>query len=123
MGVVALSPRDGTTEVLYDGDALGGPPSALRLDPNGVLHALVAYPDAWSTEEMRLLRLDGPAPTVLHHVSGFALSGLAFDDAGLIYVGNRSTDSTNGLWLVDSTGAAEGPWATGLPPLEIEIRR
>ena len=125
MGVVALSPLDGATEVLFDGDALGGPPSLVRRDPDGAMYALITYPDAWALDpEMRLIRLEHPTPTVLYAVPGFKLSGLAFDSAGLAYVGNRTADATNGVWRVNPTDVTtEGPFATGLPPLEVEIFR
>jgi hypothetical protein len=124
MGIVALNPIDGSTEVLWAGSALNGAPSALRADPSGTLHALVIYPDGWTAEEMRLLRLDAATPKVIYSAPGFNLSGLAFDELGRAYVGNRTTDATNGVWRIDpATLTAEGPFVTGLPPLELEIVR
>ncbi|MBI5507742.1 MAG: hypothetical protein HY903_03200 [Deltaproteobacteria bacterium] len=124
IGVAAVDPASGAASILYGGRALGGPPISMSAAPDGRLHALISFPDGMLPTEMRLVRLDSGAATTLYRASGFNLAGLAFDAAGNVFIGNRSPDSSAGLWRIDAaTGSTAGPFATGLLPVEIEIAR
>lgn len=115
----------GQTSVIADEAALGGQPTALVSDAGGDLHAIVSVPDpasAFVTLEMRLVKIGAGGVATLHAYPGFTLSGLAFDSEGRVWFGNRSSTTDAGLWrLTPATGAIEGPYATGLPPLDIAI--
>ncbi len=119
--VVTYDSQTDETAVLATGATLDGSPYALRASPSGMAHALVAVPDPatpYATLEMRVVQIDAGGVTSLHDSAGFSLSGLAFDAAGRLYVGNRSTGAGAGVWIIDTD--TQGPYVTGLPPLEIE---
>ncbi len=117
--VARVDPQSGAGEVVADALDLGGfPTGGLRVDADGAVYVLIAAPDAFTVDEMRLVRLTSGAPDILYASPGFTLSGLAVD-GGLVYVGDRSPDSTAGLWAIDAAGRS-GPYTTSLPPYEIE---
>ncbi len=121
-GIAAVSPLDGSTEIVVSGTTLAGPPSFVEQANDGSWVAVVAVPDAWTPTEMRLVHGDGAGMTTLYTSPGFTLSGLAIDPQGRAYVGNRSSDATEGVWRVSlGGGSPEGPIATGLPPFELKI--
>ncbi|MFC1610003.1 hypothetical protein ACFL6C_03535 [Myxococcota bacterium] len=122
MGVMSLDPTTGETEVAVAGATMGGPPSAIARNSAGVLFALVSIPNGWVPTEMQLLRLAGSTPEVLYNSPGYTLAGVAVDAEGRAYVGNRSPDENAGLWIIDPlSGQQRGPFATCLPPFDIEI--
>ncbi len=116
---------------LLAGDVLGGPPTAIESAADGGLLALVYIPNPQNSllaKEMKLIRINGIPPqvetTTISSSAGFALSGLAQADDGRLFFGNRSTDSSAGLYevkAVDQTASIVGPFKPRLPPIEIVV--
>ncbi|MEM6731861.1 MAG: hypothetical protein AAF658_09905, partial [Myxococcota bacterium] len=123
-GIVSIDTTSGTTSLVISDADLGGYPNGLVVGANGELFTLVAVPGAelFSTQEMRAVRVSGGVASTLYSSPGFTLSGLAVLD-GELYVGNRSSDATQGIWTVElDTGTVSGPIATTVPPFAFVVR-
>ena len=121
MGLVQVNLETRHSSVVVDGRALARAPLALRVNALGEPHLLIAHPDGFNTQQMRLVRVDQGFVETRHSSQGFTLSGLAFEAEGNAFLGNRSLDQQAGLWKISAQGEVSGPYKTGLPPLELEV--
>ena len=130
-GIAVVTPKNGKVELSWVADVLEGVPLALLTDHKNeeTLYTLINVPDTATgfPKEIRLVKIDKKNRIeTLYSANGFNLSGLAQDEEGILYVGNRTptvkpTDTSDaGVWLVNpDTGKIDGPALTTLPPYEI----
>jgi len=118
--LVTFAPSTGLAQMYADAAAMGGPPSALRLDSKGVPYVLVSYPDAMQVQEMRVVRLGESVEVVLRN-PGFSLSGLAITGDDSVLVGNRVVGLPSGIWAIDAQRRVAGALKTSLAPFDIEM--
>ncbi|MEL6545830.1 MAG: hypothetical protein AAFQ82_14455, partial [Myxococcota bacterium] len=123
-GVVSVNTSNASTRIEATDTELGGYPNGLARIGNA-LFTLVAIPGAepFTTLEMRAVRLlEDQAPETLYSAPGFSLAGLAVNSTTL-FVGNRSSDGSEGIYPVDLASASVGERiSTDVPPFDLAVR-